>query len=72
MGNIDKHCQMCGAVPGDPCTYVSTLTPDHEMVRQGHDVAHNAGDPRPDTHWARHGTKRYAVLILDEPSYADA
>jgi hypothetical protein len=72
MGDISKHCPMCGATPGEPCTYVSTLTPDHEMVREGHDVAHVSGDVRPDVHFYRANDRPITVLIPDEPPYADS
>lgn len=70
MNRAEKYCQMCGAVPGDPCLYISQLTPEHEMVQCGFDVAHEIGDVRPDFHWARHGDQPYSVIIPNEPEYA--
>jgi hypothetical protein len=64
---IDKFCQMCGATPGHPCTYVSTIPPDHEAVVNRHERPHEKGDVRPEPHWARDLDRPAAVLIPDEP-----
>lgn len=71
MGDITKHCPMCGAAPGEACTYTSTIPADHEMVREGHEQPHVKGDLRPDVHFYRGNDRSIAVLIPDEPPYAD-
>ena len=72
MGSIAKHCQMCAAAPGEPCTHTETVGPEHVMVRNGHMQPQVAGDVRSDVHWARSGERPYAILIPDEPPYVEA
>jgi len=61
MNRLEKWCHMCGAAPGEPCKVVSG------SGEQGD----RPGDARPDTHWARTMEEKPAVLIPDEPDYAD-
>lgn len=61
MGDINKHCPMCGATPGRSCTVIS-----------GDDGGPNPGDERPEPHFYRGNDHPIPVLIPDEPPYADS
>lgn len=56
-GDLNKHCPMCGAKPGEPCRVVSG----------GEGL--NPGGERPDPHAVRHDDQAAAVLIPDEPGF---
>ena len=58
MPDRDSWCLMCGAAPGEGCTYAND--DPAEGVRRG--------DPRPGLHSVRGGLfERPAVLVPDEP-----
>lgn len=69
MGDINKWCQMCGAAPGEPCTYISDNPPNEPEWQE---PGRKAGAPRPDVHWARDADHKPAVLIPDEPPWSNA
>jgi hypothetical protein len=57
MGDINKHCPMCGAKPGQPCT----------VIAGGEGL--NPGDTRPDPHFYRDNDHAIAVPIKDEQEF---
>lgn len=64
-------CIVCGARIGEPCTHINEIAPDSELVLEGYELPHHAGDPRPSPHFYR-GTEpieRPFVAVKDEPPY---
>lgn len=57
MDQMDKHCPMCGAKPGEPCTIISDTT-------QG-----AVGTPRPSPHFYRANDEPIGTPVKDEPPY---
>lgn len=67
MGSVEKWCPMCGAAPGEPCTFISPDLHDNNDVPPG-----RAGDPRPEPHFYRHNDGPISVLIKDEPDFGES
>jgi hypothetical protein len=61
MSRLDKWCIMCGAAPGEPCKVIG---PDAPGV--------HPGDVRAEPHFYRGNDEKPAVLIPDEPPYAES
>jgi hypothetical protein len=60
MGDMNKHCPMCGARPGERCKVISG---DPE-------AGERPGDWRSEPHFYRHNDRPIPVLIPDEPPFA--
>lgn len=60
MGDMNKHCPMCGARPGERC----------KVIGGGDGL--KPGDWRPEPHFYRHNDAPIAVLVPDEPPFANS